>query len=145
MSKTTHKNPRPLTVLKSQVSALLAVERAQASEAYSWMVMYDAPCGLRYVVGKGDRNTMFYTFGNQSRKVCYPDEIMIILRGVKYEGYFLVHREKEKGPFLSVQKVLRTEPRTGWKLYGQNGTHRKLVAKAQRNLLKKELEWVSVD
>lgn len=71
----------PYRVLHKRALALLVAEKNLPPEErknIEWILSYTFH-GVKFVLGKGDVNTMFYQFGDSPRKINYPDEIIALL------------------------------------------------------------------
>ena len=72
----------PYKHLYSKITALLRAEAKLSPEerkANQWQLLVQF-ANTQITVGKGDVNTIFFQFGDGKRRVCYPDEILDILK-----------------------------------------------------------------
>lgn len=105
------------SVLFNQVKkAIMGEAKLSSSErqAFSWqytVIVGDIP----YTVGKQGANTMYYTINGDDPKVCYPDDMLGIIKSWGSEKYvsFIISKEgkKVKGPFKSLDEAKAKKPK----------------------------------
>lgn len=104
---------------------------------------------IQYVVGKGGLNTMFYIVNKGERKVCYPEEMLKIIKSwdkAEQTAFFVydgVARSIVSGPYASVEEAQQCEAKKEYKIVG-NGKSKAVLYKSAINLNKQRV-WKKYD